>query len=87
MAIKINPEVEKRRDDLLARRICLGCERPIAEGKRVKLGQCPACYQHTRRAIAAKKADMRRLMREGKVAQRKKGRPPNNPYIDYLAEL
>jgi len=88
VAIKIDSDVQKLRDELFAQRKCLGCGKDIDVRERRRKGQCSACYQAALRNIKAKKVSARRLVREGKwMDEVRKGRPPTNAFTKYLAEL
>lgn len=85
--VKIEPAVEKARDELAAKGFCIGCERKL-DGKQPRRGLCPACYQAATRAMQAKKISKSQLVREGKMFEdRRQGRKAENKFTRQLAEL
>lgn len=87
VTIRISDSGQKRVAQLLSQNRCLGCEEKHDEGQEVKCGQCPTCYQASRRAITAKRVSRNELIREGKMlAPRTGGKRPINKFTQELSQ-
>lgn len=83
--VRITEAGQKRADLLQSQNRCLGCEEKL-DGQQAKCGQCPTCYQASRRAIDARKVSRSELIREGKMlAPRTGGRKPSNKFTQELS--
>jgi len=85
--IRVPQAAAKKRDGLLAAKCCIACERELIEGEIIRRGQCPTCYQATRRNIKAKRVSETELIRSGELlVSAPGGRPPANKYTQRLAK-
>jgi hypothetical protein len=84
--VTMTPEGQARRDRLLAKRCCLGCERSLFENEQTRCGQCDTCYQASRLKIRQGVVRLKDLIRDGfMLVPSPGGRPPKNPYTRRLA--
>jgi hypothetical protein len=67
--VNIDDKVLKRREELLANGLCLGCEEPTKD-KLVRRGLCPACYQAMLRALKGRKKTRTELIQKGQLLDR-----------------
>lgn len=87
VVIRMREEARERRDRLIADGRCLGCEESC-EGRQVRCGLCPACYQMALKAIRLGKVERKDLVREGRMLpKRAGGRKPDNKFRQKLSEL
>jgi hypothetical protein len=84
--VRLTAEGQKRREQLLSDRKCLGCERSI-EGIETTRGLCNGCYQAMRRAVKRGKATEQLLLKQGRLLGiAKPGRRLSNPLAKHLNE-
>jgi hypothetical protein len=85
VAIRIAPEVLKKRDANIVAGVCLVCEKPLAKiPGDPKRGCCARCYQAVVRAGATKGPDEKRLIKDGRllpVGDVTRGRPAIDPHV------
>lgn len=82
--VVITEDTQKKVQELLAQRVCLGCGRQLEADEKTSLGQCATCYSATYRALLKGEVTREALMAEGKIANQPKGPKPKN---DYTASL
>lgn len=88
VAIRITPEVERKRDAKIEAGLCLMCDKPVEEiPGDVKRGCCSRCYQAFLRAKARKATDEKRLIKEGRLMNvGKRGRRAISPEVREIIE-
>jgi protein-arginine kinase activator protein McsA len=84
VAVKLSPAGSRRKESLLAKNACLGCEREHKPGMQVRRGLCVACYQAANKALKTRKASQTELIREGRMLPRGKSGPrPENGFAEF----
>jgi protein-arginine kinase activator protein McsA len=84
VAVKLSPAGSKRKETLLAKGACLGCERVHKPGAQIRRGLCVACYQAANKALNSRKATQTELIREGRILPRAKSGPtPQNGFTEF----
>lgn len=77
MKTDVPESVLRERDELIAAKKCIRCQDSL-EGKQVRKGCCPACYQMALRDLQARKTTKRQLVQSGHWCDAPKGRPLKN---------
>lgn len=83
--VKITEAVQQRIDLLVSQNRCLGCEEKHQPGVPAKCGQCPTCYQASRRAVKSGRVSLGELIKAGKRLVAIAGRRPINKFTKELA--
>lgn len=82
--VLVTDEVQKEVERLKSEGRCLGCGKPIADGEKVRLGQCGTCYGATYRALKKGTTTFEQLTAQGKIASEPRGPKPKNSYTQSL---
>lgn len=83
--IRVSPEGEKHRDEMLAQGRCLGCGEKLNPKDENKRGLHPKCYGAYRRAVKRGETTEKEVVRNGKMLEPSPGRPLTNPFARQLA--
>lgn len=86
VSVRLTPEGQRRREELLSRGCCLGCGEKIDASEETKRGLHLKCYGAFRRAVKKGVTSERQMVKEGRLLTPNKGRPLSNPLSKTLAE-